>query len=149
MSNLSSKRGFTLLEVLVSLGVFSMIFICMMCFNVTSLNIKKDIKSINNNVSIMETLKNNIIYTMTFTELQGVLMDNRTFINSENMTVNKIQNNVMDAFSKASSVGGPYIKLSYLKYESKLYTLRLSLYAGGPNNIVQLQCDFYKGYHEW
>ena len=77
MSKSISKKGFTLVEVLCSLGVFSIIFICMMSFEVTSLNIKKDIKNINNNVSIMETLKNNIIYSMTFEELEQLQNDNR------------------------------------------------------------------------
>lgn len=148
MSNLSSKRGFTLLEVMISLAVFSIIFICMMSYNVTSLKIKKNIKATNNNITIMETLKNNIIYYMTFEELEGVIVDNRTFINSENMTTYKIQNSIMNVFSYASSDTGPYIKLSYLKYESKVYTLRLALYAGEPNNIIEFQCDFYKGNYE-
>jgi prepilin-type N-terminal cleavage/methylation domain-containing protein len=148
MSNLLSKRGFTLLEVIISLAVFSIMFICMISYDITSLNIKKNIKTINKNVFIMETLKNNIIYSMTFSELEGLFVDNRTFINSGNMTTYKIQKKVIDVFSLASSDSGPYIKLSYLKYESKVYTLRLSLYAGEPNNIIELQCDFYKGCHE-
>ena len=65
MSKSINKKGFTMLEVLCSLGIFSTIFFCMMSFGVTSLNIKKDIKTINKNVAIMECLKNNIIYSMT------------------------------------------------------------------------------------
>jgi len=148
MSKSLSKKGFTLVEVLCSLGVFSIIFIFMMSFDVTSMNIRKNIITINNDVAIIETLKNNIIYSMTFAELQQLIAEDRTFISSENMTVNKIQTKVMDVFSKQVSNAAPYIKLSYLKYEFNVYSLRLCLYAGGVNNIIELQCDFYRGCHE-
>lgn len=143
-----SKKGFTLVEVLFSLGVFSIIFICVMSYEVTSLNMKKNIKTINNNVLIMEALKNNIIYSMTFEELEQLQKNNRTFINKENMTLDKIRIAVMDAFSDQATITNPYIQLSFLKCESKVYSLRLSLYAGKPNDVLELQCNFYKGCHK-
>ncbi|MCB2297106.1 type II secretion system protein [Clostridium tagluense] len=148
MSKSISKKGFTLLEVLCSLGIFSTIFICMMSFDLTSHNIKKDIKTTNNNVSIMEGLKNNIIYSMTFEGLEGLQKNNRVFVNKENMTLNKIQSGVLDVFSEKAILMDPYIELSFLKCEFKVYTLRLSLHSGSPKNIIELQCNFYKGDHK-
>ncbi|MBU3126587.1 type II secretion system protein [Clostridium tagluense] len=148
MSKSISKKGFTLLEVLCSLGIFSTIFICMMSFDLTSHNIKKDIKTINNNVSIMEGLRNNIIYSMTFEGLEGLQKNNRVFVNKENMTLNKIQSGVLDVFSEKAIRAEPYIELSFLKCEFKVYTLRLSLHSGSPKNIIELQCNFYKGDHK-
>lgn len=140
-----SKRGFTLVEVLCSLGVFSIIFICMMSYEVTSLNMKRRIKSMNDNVLIMEAVKNNIIYSMTYEELVELKKDNRIFINKENMTLNKIQGTVKDVFSKQVYVENPYIELSFLKCEFKVYSLRLSLHEGNENHNIELQCNFYKG----
>ncbi|MCJ7689247.1 MAG: prepilin-type N-terminal cleavage/methylation domain-containing protein, partial [Clostridiaceae bacterium] len=65
-----SKKGFTLVEVICSLSIFSIIFISVMSFDITSSKMKKTIKITNNNVFKMETLKNNIIYSMTFEELE-------------------------------------------------------------------------------
>ena len=147
MSKYKSKKGFTLLEVLCSLGIFSIIFICMMSFDITSLNIKKDIKAINNNVSIMEALKNNIIYAMTFEGLEELQVTNRIFVNKENMNLDKIQIGVMNVFSDKANVENSYIQLSFLKCEFKVYTLRLSLHDGKPEDSIELQCNFYKGCH--
>lgn len=147
MSKYISKKGFTLLEVLCSLGIFSIIFICMMSFDVTSLNIKKDIKAINNNVSIMEALKNNIIYSMTFEGLEELQVTNRIFVNKENMNLDKIQIGVMDVFSDKANAEDSYIQLSFLKCEFKVYTLRLTLHDGKPEDSIELQCNFYKGCH--
>ncbi|MBZ9688021.1 prepilin-type N-terminal cleavage/methylation domain-containing protein [Clostridium estertheticum] len=148
MSKSINKKGFTMLEVLCSLGIFSIIFICMMSFDVTSHNIKKDIKTINNNVTLMECLKNNIIYSMTFEELEELKKNNRVFVNSENMYVNKIQIGVMDLFSDKAILTDSYIQLNFLKCEFKVYTLRLTLHSGSPEELIELQCNFYKGDHK-
>jgi prepilin-type N-terminal cleavage/methylation domain-containing protein len=148
MSKSVNKKGFTMIEVLCSLGIFSIIFICMISFDVTSHNIKKDIKAINNNVALMECLKNNIIYSMTFEELEELEKSNRVFVNSENMNLKKIQIGVMDVFSEEAILTDSYIQLSFLKCEFKVYTLRLSAHAGSPEDLIELQCNFYKGNHK-
>jgi len=148
MSKSISKKGFTLLEVLCSLGIFSIVFICIMSFDVTSHNIKKDIKTLTNNVSIMETLKNNIIYSMPFEGLEQLQINNRFYVNKENMNMDKIQSGVMDVFSDKSNSVGEYIQLSFLKCEFKVYSLRLSLHDGSPDDNIQLYCNFYKGDHK-
>lgn len=148
MSKLTSKKGFTLIEVLCSLGVFSIIFTCMMSYELASINMKKDVKILNNNVLIMETLKNNIIYSMTYEELSKLQNDNKLFINSENITFDRIRTPVVDLFSNTMPINKSYIKLSFIKSELKVYSLNLSLYTGIPNSALVLQCNFYKGCHE-
>jgi len=143
-----NKKGFTLIEVLCSLGVFSIIFVCIMSFDITSLNIKKDIKTTNNNVLIMETLKNNIIYTMTYAELEQLIKDNKIYINKESMDFDKIKISVINVFSSQMPSAGQYIKLSFVKDEFMVYRLTLSLFNRLPNDILELQCNFYKGDHK-
>jgi hypothetical protein len=120
----------------------------MMSYEVASINIKRNIKTINDNVLIMEAFKNNILYSMTFEEVELLQRDNRTFVNKENMTFNKSNTSLINVFSKQAYIEKPYMKLSFLKYESKVYNLNLSLYAGKPNDVLQLQCNFYKGCHK-
>jgi len=148
MSKLISKKGFTLVEVLCSLGIFSIIFLCMMSYEIASLNMKKNIKTINDNVLIMETLKNNILYSMTFEELEQLIANKKIYINKENMTFDKIKIAVIDVFSEQASGEKPYIKLSYIKDELKVYRLGLSLYTAKSKDILELQCNFYKGCHK-
>ena len=147
MSKSINKSGFTLVEVLCSLGIFSIIFICMMSFDVTSLNIRNDIKNINNNAVIMESLKNSIIYSMSYERLEQLKSSNRVFVNKENMTLSKIQMGVNGVFSENAIATDNYIQLSFLKYEFKVYTLRLSLHKGGQEHAIELYCNFYKGDH--
>ncbi|MGH4120042.1 type II secretion system protein [Clostridium sp.] len=140
-----NKKGFTLVEVICSLSIFSIIFISVMAFDITSSKIKKTIKITNNNVFIMETLKNNIIYSMTFEELEGLKTGNRVFINNENMISAKIQKSLVNVFSDEALKENIYIQLSFLKYELNVYSLRLCFYDNVQNATPGLQCDFYKG----
>jgi len=140
-----SKKGFTLVEVLCSIGVFSIIFICMMSYELASLNMKKDIKTINNNVLIMDTLKKNIIYSMSFEELEQLQKYNKIFINKENLTFDRIRMPAVDLFSSNASINNSYIKLTFKKCELKVYSLNLSLYSSEQKDILELQCNFYKG----
>lgn len=143
-----NKKGFTLVEVLCSLGIFSIIFICMISYDITSRSMKKDIKTMNNNVLIMETLKNNIIYSMTYEELEKLKNNKKFYINKENMAFEKIKIAAKDVFSDQVSVENPYIELIFIKYELKVYSLRLSLHSGKTKKITELQCNFYKGDHK-
>ena len=148
MLRLLSKKGFTLVELICSLGIFSIIFISMISYGVASLSMKKGIKAINDNVFIMEGLKNNIIYSMSFEELEQLKNDNRVFINKENMTFDKIQTALLDVFSNTPCEENAYLELRFLKYEFKVYTLGLFLHSESRNGAVELQCNFYKGDHK-
>jgi prepilin-type N-terminal cleavage/methylation domain-containing protein len=140
-----SNKGFTLVEVICSLGIFSIIFIAVMSYDITSSKMKNTIKNTNDNVFIMETIKNNIIYSMTFEELEVLKTNNRVFINSGNMTLLKIKQSIIDVFSEGELTGSPYVKLDFLKYELNVYSLRMSLYDESQSSIPSLQCNFYKG----
>jgi|GEM_PF-1704233 len=162
-----TKKGFTLVEVICSLGVFSIIFICVMSFDVTSLNMQKDIKTINNNVLIIESLKNNIIYNMSFDQIKQLQIDEKFYINKENMTFDKIKTGGTGVFSKLPLAGNPFIKCdfvkdillingnSYIKSDLikniltvEVYKVSLSIHSGGNKNILEFQCNFYKGNHK-
>jgi prepilin-type N-terminal cleavage/methylation domain-containing protein len=144
----TNKRGFTLVEVVCSLAVFSIIFICMMSYEVTSLNMKKDTKTINNDVLIMENLKNNIIYSMTFEELKQIKNNAQFFVNKKNITLDGNEMIVNDVFSNQQPALNPYMKLTFTGPEENVYKLNLSLYSGNPTDTLELQCNFYKGDHK-
>ncbi len=144
----SSKKGFTLVEVLCSLGIFSIIFICMMTYGVTYLNVRNNVKNMNNNILIMESLKNNIMHAMTFEQLEQLQKENKVFVNQENMTLDKIEISLMDVFSHEKPIDNSYIELNFLKCEYKVYNLRLSLHVKNPKDNIELQCNFYKGHYK-
>ncbi|MBU3161387.1 prepilin-type N-terminal cleavage/methylation domain-containing protein [Clostridium frigoris] len=143
-----SKKGFTLVEVLCSISVFSIIFICIVSFDKASLNMKNDIKNINNDVIIMEVIKNNIIYSMSIEELEQLKTSKRLYVNKEDMNFEKIKTDVRQVFSNNISTNNQYIELSLLKDELNVYKLNLLMHSGKTNDIEEIQCNFYKGCRE-
>jgi len=64
------------------------------------------------------------------------------------MDFDKIKISVINVFSSQMPSAGQYIKLSFVKDEFMVYRLTLSLFNRLPNDILELQCNFYKGDHK-
>lgn len=143
----TNKRGFTLVEVLCSLAVFSIIFVCMMSYEATSLNMKKDIKTVNNDVIIMENLKNNIIYSMTYEDLNQIVIAKNFFVSKNNITMAANEMKLKNVFTNQKPTLNQYMKLTVTGPDSDVYKLNISLYSGDPTDKLELQCNFYKGKH--
>lgn len=142
-----NKRGFTLVEVLCSLAVFSIIFVCMMSYESTSLNMKKDIKTVNSDVLLMENLKNNIIYLMTYDDLNQLIINKKFFASKNNITMDANKMIVKNIFINQKPTLNSYIKLTSTGIDSNVYKLNISLYSINPTDKLELQCNFYKGKH--
>jgi len=145
---IENKKGFTLVEVICSLGVFSIIFMCIISYEVASLKMKKEIKNTNNNVVIIENLKNNIIYAMSFMELSNLNLDGKIYINKKDIILDENKILAKTVFTNQEPTSSPYIKLTFLSLDLNVYKLNLSLYSGKPNDSVELECNFYKGDHK-
>ncbi|MBU3111843.1 prepilin-type N-terminal cleavage/methylation domain-containing protein [Clostridium lacusfryxellense] len=143
----TNKRAFTLVEVLCSLAVFSIIFVCMMSYEATSLNMKKDIKTVNNDVLLMENLKNNIIYSMTYEDLNQLITNKNFFVSKNNITMDANKMIVKNIFINQKPTLNSYIKLTSTGIDSNVYKLNISLYSINPTDKLELQCNFYKGKH--
>lgn len=143
----SNRKGFTLIEVLCSLGIFSIIFICIISCQLSALNMKKSIKTMNNNVLIMETLKNNIIYSMNYNDLVILESNKNFYVHKDNLRLDKLKGELINTFNATKPIGEPYIELSFLQCESKVYHLKITFNPEHISNQSKLQCDFYKGDH--
>ncbi|WP_298837287.1 type II secretion system protein [Clostridium sp.] len=143
-----SKKGFTLVEVLCSLGVFSIIFICMMSFDRASINMKNDINNINSDVTIMEAIKNNIIYSMTFEKLKKLEENKSFFVNKEDMNFDKSKTDIIYVFTNSRPTKIPYIELTISNDGLNVYKLKLLLHTGKTKELDEIQCNFYKGCYE-
>jgi prepilin-type N-terminal cleavage/methylation domain-containing protein len=147
MLKLKNRKGFTLIEVLCSLGILSIVFISVISCELTAINMKKNLNTISNDVLIMETLKNNIIYSMKYSELVTIESNKSFYIHKENLSLEKLKGEVISLFSVTKPVKKPYIELSFLQCEFKVYHLKIILNPEQTINESQLQYDFYKGYH--
>ena len=85
---------------------------------------------------------------MTFIELNTLNAKGMIYINKNNITLdeNKMINN--NVFTNQMPGLSSYMKLTVLSLDINVYKLNLSLYSGNPNDVLELECNFYKGNHK-
>lgn len=139
-----NKKGFTIIEVMCSVAVFSIFFL-------TSLSIKlatDRMKIYNDEILVyteyIEILKNEIICNITCDEVKNLSESGRVFINSENINAPVIKNSsIYNMFSSELKSGRPYIQISLTDGELQLISIRMYTKIISKNKIFS--CQFYKG----
>ena len=61
-----------------------------------------------------------------------------------------MKNNMInnDVFTNQKPELSSYMKLTVSSLELNVYKLNLALYSGKPNDVLELECNFYKGDHQ-
>jgi len=85
---------------------------------------------------------------MTFIELNTLNAKGMIYINKNNITLdeNKMINNAV--FTNKKPELSSYMKLTVSSLELNVYKLNLTLYSGEPNDVLELESNFYKGDHK-
>ena len=144
MSILKKKKGFTLIEVLCAITLFSTLFITCLRIELDALTLEKYNKSMKKYLIGMEYIKNNMIYNFTYNDLKN-LKDQRKYyclINTEELDNFKGEN-FKKLFSKSKPENEPYIVMNI--DGDKVYKISLKLYVKILNKERIMKCEFYKG----
>jgi len=138
------KKGFTLIEVLCSITVFSVLFMTALFIQVDALKVKTYNEEMNNCTLVMEYVKNSIMYNCSYDSLLNLSMKEKTYIDCSNLKFQHIKNiNVTTLFSDEKPLKEPYIILKVTG--EKVLKVNLQLHAKMYGNIKVEECDFYKG----
>lgn len=144
MWKLNIKKGFTLIEVLCSITVFFMLFMAALTIQLNTLKLKRCNEKMTNYISIMESIKNNIIYNINYDELLNIKLKNKCYINISNLKSDSIKNKeLLSLFSEDSSHKEDYMMMEV--EEGKVLKVNLKLYGKFYDKIKVMECEFYKG----
>lgn len=144
MLNLRSSKGFTLIEVLCSISVFSILFMSALAIQTTSYKIQKYYRKIYTYSLFEEYVKNNIIYNCTYDQIAQLRMQNRLYISGDNINLNNTNSTEFtNIFMNNIPKQKPYIQMNIkgdnvLKIDIKLYTQEM-------NKKEVMECEVYKG----
>ncbi|WP_368487846.1 prepilin-type N-terminal cleavage/methylation domain-containing protein [Clostridium sp. BJN0013] len=138
------KKGFTLIEVLCSITVFSILFMTAISIQLNSFKVKKYNKDLYNSILIMEYVKNNIIYNCSYDEILYLNNMNKKYINCNDLNFESIKDdNLVDLFSDVIPGKEPYIVLDVSGKE--VLKVNLQFYENMYGSIKVQECEFYKG----
>jgi len=144
MYKLNEKKGFTLIEVLCSITLFSVLFMIILTMQLKVVKIQKYNKQIDNYTLFMEEIKNVMIYNSTYDEIEKLNLENKYYISEENIDFDKLrEKGVINMFVETRPLKEPYLVISI--EEGKVLKVNLKLYANIINNTKVMECEFYKG----
>lgn len=138
------KKGFTLIEVLCSITIFSILFMTAISIQLNSFKVKKYNKDLYNSILIMEYIKNNIIYNCSYDEIMYLNSMNKRYISCNDLNFHSIKdNNLINLVSDAVPDEEPYVVLSISGAE--VLKVNLQFYENIYGSIKVRECEFYKG----
>jgi prepilin-type N-terminal cleavage/methylation domain-containing protein len=144
MYRLNKKKGFTLIEVLCSITLFSVLFMIILTMELKVLKVEKYNKEINNYSPILEQIKNTMIYNSTYDEIEKLNLEHKYYMSEENIDFDKLrEKGVINMFVETRPLKEPYLVINI--EEGKVLKVNLKLYANIINNTRVMECEFYKG----
>lgn len=138
------RKGFTLIEVLCSVTIFSILFMTAVSIQLNSFKIKRYNKDLYKSNLIMEYVKNNIIYNCSYDEVLYLNNKDKKYINCANLDFENIKDdNLVNVFSDVLPNKKPYIVLSVSGRE--ILKVNLQFYEDICGVTKVQECEFYKG----
>lgn len=143
-AKITVKRGFTLIEVLCSIVVFSLLFMAALCIQVSAVKVKNYNQGVNRCTLIMEYVKNNIEYNFSYEDVLNLYEKGRVYLNCDELKVENMEKiKVYNSFSDVKPEKEPYIILNVT--EGEVLKINLQFCRKIYGNIKVDKCEFYKG----
>lgn len=144
MQKLRIKKGFTIIEVLCSIAIFSIITSAVIdvCWNTVKL--RKDTETSEKYALILETAVSNLENSLLYIDVDTLMAQQKRFISKEYLTMDMAFNeNFKEHLQPAFPNALPYLELRFQGQDVYRITTVLHYRSKGIEKI--LCCDFYKG----
>lgn len=144
MSISKADRGFTLIEVMVSLGIFAMLFSCSLAVMLSETSLAAWNRSTRDNLAFAEALSGVMADSMTYGEVLELMDTGRIYIRGEDMEMDFIKERGAYAlFTEAEPAAGSHISLHITDGPVLEVELRLHQITRGKADVYRSK--FWKG----
>lgn len=135
-----TKKGFTILEVILSLSIFAMMSSFALSLMIDSKKLEKNYIQLNTNISFLEGIKSVMASSFSYNDILTLKSENRLYISSENMDYESLKDNrTKSIFTRYEPEHFPYI---YVSIEGdKVIKATLNLKTGDES----YKAEVYKG----
>lgn len=141
------KKGFTLIEVLCTITIFSILFITCLTIQLNNSTLKKYNENIIKYSVIMEQIKNNMIGNFSYEDVKKLKMQNKYYISKENINLDNFKgNDLKNLFTEKKVEDKPYLLMTV--EGDSVYKINLKLYTKILKKERVMECEFYKGKYE-
>jgi len=144
MLNSKAKQGFTLIEVLISLFIFTLVFIGALDIMKNSVELKEWNKTTKNNLDCLEGLKEIMMGSMSHSDITGLLSSGKIYVVEENLHLDAIKGaDIKSIFTASKPEEGDYITVNIS--EGKVLMVEIDLYQKTGRVENGFSTKFYKG----
>lgn len=141
-----NKKAFTLVEVMVSLSIFSLLFLFALSMEMTNIKMKKYNEDMRINLNFYDALKNDLMNNSLYTSLKAY-SGKTVYLEKEKMNLTFLKENynkISDCFSIPLPDVKPYIELQVID-SSPVLKLILKMHLAMNDNEENIDYEFYKG----
>lgn len=112
MAKIKTKKGFTLIEAIVSMSLLMTISAFMFSAAYNCLRLKSYNEKYYKYACIMETIQNDFLYNYSKEDLDGVFSSDQIYISSDKLDIDTIKNSTLNSIVSSSSTSEmPYVKI--------------------------------------
>jgi prepilin-type N-terminal cleavage/methylation domain-containing protein len=144
MQKLNKNKGFSLIEQLCAISIFSIISICVITIQLNNLRLKDYNSQILIYSSVLEALKQEMLKNNSYDNILQIYNLNKRFVSKEMLNMNSIrENNLNQIFCESANTQNTYLILNLTQGEILNIHMELHVKLNYKEEIIV--CDFIKG----
>lgn len=150
MQKLKIKSGFTIIEVIMAMAIFTIIFSLVISLKLCTLKMEAFDEEEYKLDKIAENIKEEILCNTSNEQLEELIQSGRIYLLDENMKEDNLKNNdIVSLFQSTLEKKHSYIVLDISDKNEIMEKISLTMYAQvqGKNEVITTV--FYKGNYKW
>lgn len=141
-----TSKGFTLIEVMAAITIFSTLFLATMTMQISYMKLKLHNDKMNNYRFIMEIVKYRLLYDISRDELLELKNSNRIFINERYINSEILRNEgLINLFS--DSIENEELYINTIIEGEEVFKIELQFITRLFGRQEEIICEFYKGFY--
>jgi prepilin-type N-terminal cleavage/methylation domain-containing protein len=138
MLRLNRKHGFTMIEMLCAISLFSFLSLFILSVQLNNLRLKEEGTQKLNYISVVEAIKTELLNNVPYNDIVSSYNQNKRYINSSKLSVSTIKNlgliNILDTLEDSRN---PYAKFNITNGEVLTVEIELHYKSGSNNEVIR------------
>jgi len=139
----NKKKGFSLIEQLCAMSIFFILSISIITIQLNNLRLKEYNKEILIYSSILEALKQEILYNNSYDNVKEIYNSNKRYVTKEMLNISTIKNNNLNhIFSESYDYKDTYLLLRLV--DGEVLKIHMEIHVKLKKEEI-IECEFNKG----
>ncbi|MDF2504037.1 MULTISPECIES: prepilin-type N-terminal cleavage/methylation domain-containing protein [Clostridium] len=145
MQKLKSKKlGFTIIEVMCAISIFTLLFMTSIAIRINTINMKTYNNLTEKYTEYINNIRNEILSNTSNEDITSMINLKEVYIDKDNINNESIKNSkITEIYTTIPPIQKPYMKILF--YDGDLIEVNLSMYVDVLQKEEVINCKFYRG----